>query len=177
MTVNENIDTSFEIEDDDPVNTISATHHIERKHNNAGYLAGITATKQKYLQTGFDASYRHGAEMGLEVGYILGVLQAAAVVQSINSRGTDNSDTNWEKTYDFVSSNDLSPKGIFDKQFYEKSPSKLPRALYNPTDLTDSDIDKFVAQNVSFGPVNSHPHVKKWSDQINKQLKMNTIQR
>lgn len=48
---------------------------IKRDHTNSGYLDGITVSKEKSLQGGFDEGYPEGATMGLEVGRILGFFQ------------------------------------------------------------------------------------------------------
>lgn len=48
---------------------------VERQHNNAGYLDGITAAKEATHQSGFDDGYIYGAEIGLESGKIIGTLQ------------------------------------------------------------------------------------------------------
>ena len=44
-------------------------------HTTAGYRDGISASKEKSLQPGFDEGYPLGAVFGLRVGWVLGVLE------------------------------------------------------------------------------------------------------
>lgn len=158
MTVQDKQDSESDFELEENSNFIpSSTSHIERKHNNAGYLDGITASKQDFLQEGFNSSYSHGAEMGLEAGYLLGLVQAGNVVQALNSRASSNKPEDWTKTFDQASSNDLGPKDIFGATFYEKSTTKFPRALYN-------------SSTESFGSAKEHPNIKKWEKKVSDEL-------
>ncbi|KAF2503102.1 hypothetical protein BU16DRAFT_555125 [Lophium mytilinum] len=55
--------------------TLSDIPAIRRSHNNAGYREGISVSKEKFIQEGFDEGYALGACIGQKVGYILGVLE------------------------------------------------------------------------------------------------------
>lgn len=59
---------------------VSDLAKLEQIHHNAGYLEGITASKEEYLQQGFDAEYPVGADIGLKVGRIIGKLQGLGLV-------------------------------------------------------------------------------------------------
>lgn len=48
---------------------------LRSTHSTAGYRAGISTSKERSLQPGFDEGYSLGAIFGLRVGYILGVLE------------------------------------------------------------------------------------------------------
>ena len=48
---------------------------LRETHTTAGYREGLAASKDQSLQPGFDEGYPLGAEFGLKVGWILGVLQ------------------------------------------------------------------------------------------------------
>ncbi|KAF2817086.1 uncharacterized protein BDZ99DRAFT_8733 [Mytilinidion resinicola] len=48
---------------------------IRRSHNTAGYREGVSTSKEKFIQEGFDEGYALGACLGQKVGYILGVLE------------------------------------------------------------------------------------------------------
>ncbi|KAK6331003.1 hypothetical protein TWF718_003196 [Orbilia javanica] len=52
-----------------------STTRLESKHTTEGYRDGITASKQQFIQEGFDEGYILGAALGLKVGELLGVLE------------------------------------------------------------------------------------------------------
>ncbi|CAN6610161.1 protein Yae1p [Trichomonascus vanleenenianus] len=70
--------------DDEQHNTISQTVAIKRQHHKAGYVDGVTASKDDALQKGFDSGYPVGAKIGLAVGQILGRLQGLGLVDLMN---------------------------------------------------------------------------------------------
>lgn len=48
---------------------------LRSTHSTAGYRAGISTSKERSLQPGFDQGYSLSAVFGLRVGYILGALE------------------------------------------------------------------------------------------------------
>ncbi|MCJ1468935.1 Essential protein Yae1, N terminal [Pseudocyphellaria aurata] len=64
---------------------------LRATHCTAGYRDGISATKEQWLQPGFDEGYSLGAVLGLRVGYLLGVLEGlcAAVARGHMRGGED----------------------------------------------------------------------------------------
>jgi hypothetical protein len=48
---------------------------MQRQHTTAGYREGLSASKAKSMQGGFDQGYPIGFELGLRVGKIFGVLE------------------------------------------------------------------------------------------------------
>lgn len=52
-------------------------------HVTNGYREGLSASKEQYVQAGFDEGYSLGAELGMKVGWLIGVLQG--VVRAIPS--------------------------------------------------------------------------------------------
>lgn len=48
--------------------------NLRRKHAKQGYLDGLSRGKETDLQKGFDDAYSDGAELGMQVGRILGRL-------------------------------------------------------------------------------------------------------
>lgn len=108
---------------------VSSTAHIERKHNSEGYLVGIAKSKSAYLQRGFDYGYTHGAQMGIVVGKILGVLQARQSLElsCAEKQGIDADSIN---AYSSAARGNLSPGELFGKKFYEKESLSLPKALF-----------------------------------------------
>lgn len=77
---NNNNDLS-DIFSDSPPSTPSQTGiasdipRLRSTHATAGYRAGISSSKSRSLQPGFDEGYSLGAVIGLRVGYILGALE------------------------------------------------------------------------------------------------------
>lgn len=60
--------------DDDIEELDNSTADIKRMHMKQGYLDGITNAKESSLQDGFDDLFPKGAELGIIVGNILGLL-------------------------------------------------------------------------------------------------------
>src|ERR1700761_4703178 len=48
---------------------------LRSTHVTNGYREGIAASKEKFVQEGFDEGYALGAELGLKAGWCLGVLE------------------------------------------------------------------------------------------------------
>jgi len=64
--------------------------HLRSTHGTAGYRDGIAASKEQYVQSGFDEGYALGAVLGLRVGWILGVLEGLfAALKSKPGRGEE----------------------------------------------------------------------------------------
>jgi hypothetical protein len=58
----------------------NATHpsdmpRLRSTHHSTGYLNGLTDTKPQHLQSGFDMAFPLGAQFGLRIGYLLGILE------------------------------------------------------------------------------------------------------
>ncbi|KAI9879206.1 MAG: Essential protein Yae1, N terminal, partial [Pleopsidium flavum] len=76
-----------------PTSNITTQHpsdipHLRSTHSTAGYRDGIAASKEQYIQSGFDEGYALGAVLGLRVGWILGVLEGLyAALTSKTNRG------------------------------------------------------------------------------------------
>lgn len=51
------------------------TNKLREQHCKRGYLDGIVSSKESNLQKGFDDGFPHGANLGKEVGLIIGRLQ------------------------------------------------------------------------------------------------------
>lgn len=52
------------------------TKKLRENHSKRGYLDGVTKSKDTNLQEGFDNGFPTGASLGLQVGRLLGTLQA-----------------------------------------------------------------------------------------------------
>lgn len=76
---------------------------LRREHYNAGYLEGISSSKDGFLQQGFDSGYPSGASIGLQVGEILGILQGLGL-----------------HDVERIAKNELSPAELFCKKYYDE---------------------------------------------------------
>ena len=61
---------------------------MQRQHMTAGYREGLTDSKAKSMQGGFDQGYPIGVELGLRVGKIFGVLEGFLATFSKNPAKT-----------------------------------------------------------------------------------------
>lgn len=57
---------------------VNNTADIKRIHTKQGYLDGLSHAKESSLQSGFDDAYPKGADIGIQVGYILATVAAKA---------------------------------------------------------------------------------------------------
>lgn len=60
-------------------NDVSDVPRLQGIHTTNGYRDGIAASKEKFLQEGFDEGYSLGAEIGAAAGRLIGVLEALVV--------------------------------------------------------------------------------------------------
>ncbi|KAK1816096.1 Essential protein Yae1, N terminal [Friedmanniomyces endolithicus] len=58
-------------------------------HVNSGYREGITASKERHMQDGFDEGYSLGAELGLKAGWCLGALEGLWRAMPVGSNEQD----------------------------------------------------------------------------------------
>ncbi len=58
-----------------PQSMLSDLPAMQRQHMTAGYREGLSGSKAKSMQGGFDQGYPIGFELGIKVGQILGVLE------------------------------------------------------------------------------------------------------
>jgi hypothetical protein len=59
-----------------PRDIFSDVPRLQAAHSTAGYRDGIAASKERFIQAGFDEGYQVGAEIGFLVGRVLGSLDA-----------------------------------------------------------------------------------------------------
>jgi essential protein Yae1 len=69
---------------------ISDVPRLRAAHEAAGYREGISASKARYVQAGFDEGWVLGAEVGYAVGFVLAALEG--VVAAVEKNGTQDGD-------------------------------------------------------------------------------------
>lgn len=88
---------------------------IERDHGDAGFLEGITRSKEGAYQPGFDEGYTEGAELGIAVGQVIGAFQALD-----------------EKDLELEALKDLSPQNLFNSTYYSSDAKPLFTGTQHP---------------------------------------------
>lgn len=114
---NNNSDSSDDVwaDDSDDVPDPSETTRLSRDHYNAGYLEGITKSKEGALQEGFDSGYPLGAQIGLQAGNILGKLQGLGLSE-LEKQAKD----------------DLSAESLFNERYWDHNVNKTWQGEIHP---------------------------------------------
>lgn len=74
-----------EIENHATEEVLSDLPAMKRQHMNDGYREGLTASKAKVMQAGFDEGYPMGVQIAMRAGPILGILEAYLACKSIDA--------------------------------------------------------------------------------------------
>ncbi|KAK4892933.1 Essential protein Yae1, N terminal [Elasticomyces elasticus] len=77
---------------------------LRNTHVTQGYREGITASKERHMQDGFDEGYNLGAELGLKVGWCLGALEGIWRALPATQVGTGNAQ---DRAEDVISSKNV----------------------------------------------------------------------
>lgn len=88
---------------------------VEREHGDAGYLEGITRSKEGAHQPGFDEGYVEGAELGVLVGNIIGAFQALGLAD-----------------LEQAAMKELSPQNLFNPTYYSSEAKPLFEGTQHP---------------------------------------------
>lgn len=144
-----------------PGDALGAQHHdlsrLRTVHTTSGYREGIAASKEKFIQEGFDEGYSLGGEIGLKVGWckgaLEGILLATRRVKSEEGRAMQEKVKN---TLD-VAQEELQLEKLFGSQYFADGVW-----LY---DVPEADAEE--RSQVTFGDIAAkHPVVKKWVDAV-----------
>lgn len=68
-------DSDVELPHENEVKYSRDLQKLREQHNKRGYLDGIVSSKETNLQQGFNAGFPTGADIGFEVGKMIGILQ------------------------------------------------------------------------------------------------------
>jgi hypothetical protein len=94
---------------------IPDTVRIKREHFNAGYLEGVTASKDGSLQDGFNSGYPTGASIGLHVGRVIGFFQGLGLCD-----------------LERAATAELSAEKLFSQEYWTKSAEKTWQGESHP---------------------------------------------
>lgn len=146
-----------------PSAEISDIHRLRSTHVTSGYREGIAASKERYMQEGFDEGYNLGAELGLKVGWCLGALQG--MWHALKPDMTTNSSigTNTKPDRDEVAKTFFEAEKQLDMQ-------RLYASDYFGVDgiwLYDVKMKEANEHEVTFDEIAAaHPVVKEWSQKV-----------
>ncbi|MCJ1359598.1 MAG: Essential protein Yae1, N terminal [Icmadophila ericetorum] len=169
----------------EPFREPSDIPRLQSQHSTAGYRDGVSVSKSKHLQVGFDEGYSLGAVMGLRVGEMVGILEGVAG----GLRGGTN--TWWEEKEDIdevkallkMAREKLALEKVFGREFWgedgiwrytvvpeEKAPegSKAQNKQEGDGGGEEKESPKGeVEEEVTFKDVvDQHPLIKSWTERI-----------
>ena len=144
-----------------PSDALGAQHHdlsrLRTVHTTSGYREGIAASKEKFIQEGFDEGYSLGGEIGLKVGWCLGALEG--ILFATRRVKSDDGRAMQEKVKDTLNAaqEELQLEKLFGSQYFADGVW-----LY---DVPEADAEE--GAQVTFGDIAAkHPVVKKWTDAV-----------
>ncbi|RVD90072.1 uncharacterized protein DFL_001052 [Arthrobotrys flagrans] len=148
----------------------SSTLRLASKHTTEGYRDGITASKQQFIQEGFDEGYILGAALGLKVGELLGVLEGlvGTIYGLLNSLGK-NADSKSSEEKEILREQLRRQKKVRETAKQELALEKVFGKEY----FSEDGVWKWTAEEdgeMTFDDlVLHHPLVAKWRDIVKKQ--------
>jgi hypothetical protein len=131
-------------EADDQISDIPRLRSI---HVTAGYREGISSSKNKKIQQGFDEGYALGSEIGYQVGWILGVLEGTKAKQLLK-----------------LAREELDVKHLFSSQYFQEDGLwRWHVDVDEKQNVDTSSGDSGCEEMILFRYVAvSHPLVRKW---------------
>jgi hypothetical protein len=155
-----------------PYGMVSDVRRIHTVHSTAGYRDGISASKEKFIQEGFDEGFLLGAELGFAVGYIHCCMELVKMAKG-NSMAE-----NFEKRVDEIvakASTELDMKNIFQPQFFDTDGVwKYPVQGILDGKAYDEEKDEL---NITMKDVAmAHPVITRWMKELEnvaEELKIN----
>ncbi|CAK3762541.1 Hypothetical predicted protein [Lecanosticta acicola] len=127
---------------------------LRTTHTTNGYREGVAASKEKYIQEGFDEGYSLGGEIGMKAGWCLGVLEGMLV--AARRMRTGNSSATTEKVQKLLddAQRELKLETLFGREYFEDGVW-----LYHVPEPADD-----AEPQITFGDVAArHPVLKKWN--------------
>ena len=136
-------------------NDVSDVPRLRGIHTTNGYRDGISASKEKFLQEGFDEGYSLGAEIGAVAGRLFGILEAlVAAMQEPDAQAEA------KKTLEEARAG-LSAKALYATEYFGEDGIWK----YEVTEAGGSEDD------VTFRMVASkHPVMAKWNNKVDALL-------
>lgn len=118
---------------------------LKDQHSKRGYLDGIVSAKEVNLQDAFNNGFPNGAQLGFEIGKIIGNLQ---FLENIHGK----SDSQLSQDYKLAQA-DLNITNVLNKKLFDENYDIISDDNINPGEVGGkSDIQ-----------ILQHPLLKKWS--------------
>lgn len=128
---------------------------LRSTHSTAGYRAGISTSKERSLQPGFDEGYSLGAVFGLRVGYILGVLQGLCSALSPGSEGGKGLRQLAKEARE-----DLAIETVFGREWWAEDGIWRYEVQGKEDEVTFREV------------VDAHPLVRRWVEKVDQEMKI-----
>jgi len=141
---------------------------LRRTHVTNGYREGLSESKGKFIQEGFDEGFSLGAVIGSKAGWCLGVLESVYRAAGLNT-SNDNAVGEAELSFDiktgtglqaalFQARKDLSLQSMFGQQYFGTD------GIWTYDVPTVQSEESVTFLDVS----NAHPLISKWSQFVEK---------
>ncbi|KAF2718083.1 hypothetical protein K431DRAFT_231561 [Polychaeton citri CBS 116435] len=128
---------------------------LRARHVTEGYREGIAASKDKYLQEGFDEGFALGAEIGLLAGSIVGVLEG--LMKGLQYHGAERTEMTEVLS---KAEQELKMERLISETFFETDGNWKFEVAEN-----DPGTHNMAGENFSFGDVAAaHPILKQWKE-------------
>lgn len=160
----------------------SDMRRLETEYTTAGYREGVSVSKEKTVQVGFDEGFSLGATIGLSAGLLLGALEG--IVDAIKSQGGgDDGRVIQARELLTEAQGELSATKIFSPDYWEADGNwrfdvKTATETMAGKKDTDDGGEKENEEMVLFSHVaKCHPLIHKWTGIIDEQMQYWKIDR
>lgn len=144
---------------------------IRSTHVTNGYREGVAASKEKFLQDGFDEGYALGAELGLKAGWLLGALEG--LIKALPDRGAGESGNQSEEVH-HAQDRELVRRMLEDAGAEMKIERLCSREWFGEDGIWLFQVSEGAEasdgeENVSFAEVaDAHPVLAKWRKEVHE---------
>ena len=128
---------------------------LRSTHSTAGYRAGISTSKERSLQPGFDEGYSLGAIFGLRVGYIHGTLEGLC-----STYLQDSEERKGLKQLLKEAREQLAIEKIFGKEWWGEDGIWKYEVRGTEGEVTFREV------------VDAHPLVRRWVERVDQEMKI-----
>ncbi|MCJ1452729.1 Essential protein Yae1, N terminal [Mycoblastus sanguinarius] len=139
---------------------ISDIPRLRSTHATAGYRAGISDSKIRSLQPGFDEGYSLGAVFGLKVGYLLGVLEGLW-----SAYRDDYEEIKRLKSFSNEAGEELKIEKLFGKEWWDEDGVWRYEVTAEGEEVTFKEV------------VEWHPVVKRWAQRVEEEMEKAGVKR
>jgi hypothetical protein len=143
------------------------TTKLRSVHNTQGYRDGISTSKEKMLQVGFDQGFYVGAGVGGRIGRIVGLLDGLVQDTVVVERGRGDGMRKEIQELREKARRELSIESVFGREFVGENGRLL--WLVRGQELGDGQKEQMVGDGEGWAEYRmieaaaSHPLVRKWS--------------